>query len=718
MLINGEDRNMEEPKEPKEPKELKESKKTAKTTKLTKSKKRIYISFALVTVVLIFFIMSCRKVEPILEITPEELNFSRDDITKEFFIKNSGDDSGIFKSGIKPLKYKVQVDSKYKWIFIDTVKGESEGERNSIGVEINRTNLKPGQNTGKINVVSNGGTKSINVHVDKKEEKITILSPSPKANLPIGQDVKIAWSATSGVGDTVNIGLYLNGSKVGNIAANYKLKSKTVGQYSFLWKVGGKWLSAGNNFAIRIEDSRRAATFGEVYPVTITSKINELCVKNISTDHQKPNTVQFMFSLRDQHDHALFIDTKNTDFKGLRIAENRIEIDYLESHSFLFSQSDFPLQAMMVLDFSESMFEEKNDVKMIVEGTKKLIDSLNDTHQIGVIEFHRPDKAPAIIQKFTTYKKAAKDSLDRFLTNKIYRDFSTCWDAVLKGLKQFPVDSNPDIFKTILLVSDGFDNSSLSKPEELIAVAKERDVHIYTLGVGMVHDENVLKGIAEETGGTYIHAEDINVLLKRFSMMTKDILGQYKISYVTPKKIEDGNFDVYISIIHNGIISSPALEDNIDPSTITEKTIRGVINFTTPTIIEDEKAEIFMWCEHSPRYINEFHFKIKTDKPYKVLLTKAKDGGICEDWTIEDEGEGSFRLKSPNQAEPHFDLDFGDFGTICKIVVDSVTENKLVIPFELDNSIYKMGQSFYGGGKPVVGQQGAWNKSIIVNCNN
>jgi hypothetical protein len=53
-------------------------------------------------------------------------------------------------------------------------------------------------------------------------------------------------------------------------------------------------------------------------------------------------------------------------------------------------------------------------------------------------------------------------------------------------------------------------------------------------------------------------------------------------------------------------------------------------------------------------------------------------------------------LTSPDPTDPKHDLEFGNSGTICKINVDKIKEDKTVIAFKLDNSVYSLGQSFCG----------------------
>jgi hypothetical protein len=350
----------------------------------------------------------------------------------------------------------------------------------------------------------------------------------------------------------------------------------------------------------------------------------------------------------------------------------------------------------------------------MAKGAKALIDSLKETHQIGVIEFHKPEAPPSILQPFVTNKNAAKDAITNFVSEEIYSDFSICWDAVYMGLKQFSSKHNPKIFRALLFLSDGFDNSSTGTPKNIIDLALKRNVHIYNIGVGKVHEENVLKDIAKKTGGTYVHAKDICVLLERFQTIIRDLGGQYKVSYITPKKPKDGVFNFKCEIAYKGLKSSPPLTGKINAAAIYGDTRKGIIDFSTTLNRKQQKAEIFMWCEHTPRYVHEFHFYLEKIKPYSIALVPENEGGLCENWKIVNEGNGWFRLTSPDPTDPKYDLEFGNSGTICKITVDKIKEDQTVIPFKVDNSVYSLGQSFCGRRDFDVDEDGDCSTNINI----
>ena len=143
-------------------------------------------------------------------------------------------------------------------------------------------------------------------------------------------------------------------------------------------------------------------------------------------------------------------------------------------------------------------------------------------------------------------------------------------------------------------------------------------------------------------------------------------------------------------------------------------TSKGIIDFSTTLNKKHNKAEIFMWCEHTPRYVHEFLFYLKKTKPYTISLVPESEGGLCEDWKIVNEGNGWFRLTSPDPTDPKHDLEFGNSGTICKITVDKIKEDYTVIPFKLDNSVYTLGQSFCGRHDYEVDAVGDCSKNIEI----
>ena len=686
-----------------------------------KRKKVLPTIISIILIAIIIYILCYIRV-PGHEVNPTNLQFGAGEKEKSFIIKNVSKKKGIFgvfnfgvfNVGIMELKYKIDVGKNDSCLSVYPASGSIGDDKETINVNIDQARLSIGSNKGVINIKTDVGITTIAVTAIRGEDKITITSPSPNASFNIGQESTIRWKSTFGVFDFVNIYLILNECVVENIANYYQYRKDDVSPGEFKWELGKRHLPGGEGYTIRVEDAQNSDIFDEIFPVAINYQITSIQFKNVSAVHQTPSTVQYIFSLRDQFNHAVIFNPSKIDWNTLKIWENEEEIDYLEGRAFLSSQEDFLLQVMLVLDFSASMKENKNGIETMVKGANSLIDSLKETHKIGVIEFHRPQTRPSILQPFVTNKNAAKKSIADFASNSIYSDFSICWDAVHIGLGQFPSIHEPKVFRALVFLSDGFDNSSFSKPKEIISLAQKRNVHIYNIGVGKVHEEQVLEDISGKTGGTYVHAEKICVLLERFQQIIRDLGGQYKLSYITPKKPKDGIFTMKSEITFKGVTSSPPLKGQIDTASVYGDTLRGVLAFSSSPVIKNKEKELILRCEYTPRYIHEFHFNLGKIKPYTISLISSEEGGLCENWKVANEGNGWYRLTSTDPTDSKYDLEFGAYGTICKFVVKGIKEDGAVFPFKLDNSVYSLGQSFYGGSDSEIDENGNWNTEIKV----
>ncbi|KAB2832997.1 MAG: hypothetical protein F9K48_09370, partial [Candidatus Brocadia sp.] len=409
-------------------KETDQGKKAGYVPEKKKKKKIVIIPIILLFITILIIFLLRRDALPILEISPAGLNFGNKVTEMEFTIKNMAKAEGFFRPGVKHLEFEIDNRGIPSWLTAKPTEGAVLEESAKISIKVNRDILPYGSSLAELKILTNAESGVVRILVQKDEEKLTLISPSTGTSVFVGDKKAIEWTATAGVSERVNIFLYSNGVNIGTIAENYVFKEEEAAQGSFSWKVDD-FIREGNDYAIRIEDANNPKLYDVISPIKIIQPLRGIKVLNQTTDHQFPSTVQFIFSLRDQNNHAILFDSEQVDWKNIKIWENKNEIDYLESHALLYTQDDFQLQAMIVLDFSASMYEMNEDVDTMALSAKDLIDGLNETHEVGVVEFHRPDEPPALLQAFTTYKNAAKEAIDHFSYGKIYRDFSSCWDA-------------------------------------------------------------------------------------------------------------------------------------------------------------------------------------------------------------------------------------------------------------------------------------------------
>ncbi len=199
---------------------------------------------------------------------------------------------------------------------------------------------------------------------------------------------------------------------------------------------------------------------------------------------------------------------------------------------------DIPMRDLLVaVDLSGSM--ETRDFTAINEdpvdrltAVKEVLDEflarrIND--RIGLIVF---GSAPFVQVPFTEDNDVVRQLLNE-LSVRMAGPRTMLGDAIGLGITLF--DRSEVEERIMILLTDGNDTGSLIPPNRAAEIARDKDVVLYTIGVGDPSaagegplDETVLKRMAEITGGQYFHAADRIELEHIYTELDK----------LTPKKVE------------------------------------------------------------------------------------------------------------------------------------------------------------------------------------
>ncbi len=438
----------------------------------------------------------------------------------------------------------------------------------------------------------------------------------------------------------------------------------------------------------------------------------EIRFENVTANHQKPSKVQFIFSLRDRSGHAVLIP--QSEFTGnvnIIIKEDGKAIDYTESHGFVHTAESFGMDVVLVLDYSASMAQ-NSGIDTMLMGVDLILNGLAESHRVAILEFHdnNPSDNYSVLQEFTSNKEQARMAVENF--TDVYNGFSTCWDAVYSGLELFPDEDVASTYRALVFLSDGFDNSSTHVPDDIIYLAKNLGVNILNIGVGEniapINEQDLIR-IADQTGGRYYRANNLGELQGRFADIVDDLGGNYKISYITPK---DKTFHVDIWLEYDDKRTEQPISQQVNGAALVDSDRLGIISFNQP-LRHDDKADLFIFCEHMPRSITEFRFMlglsgtIELDGPIQLIPTAS--GGLFSDgWSeVEIDNDGYFVTSGP-------EISFGDFGNLFKISLKGLPEGTATIPMTFDNSIYSNGVLFYGGDPSELNTSGNWETTITI----
>jgi Ca-activated chloride channel family protein len=102
-----------------------------------------------------------------------------------------------------------------------------------------------------------------------------------------------------------------------------------------------------------------------------------------------------------------------------------------------------------------------------------------------------------------------------------------------------------------VVLSDGEDTSSLVTFDQVMELAKETDVTIYTISLQkgtkrktkyFSEAEHVLKKLAEETGGQWFFPQQIQELESVYERIAKELKSQYNIGYISDNTKRDGSW--------------------------------------------------------------------------------------------------------------------------------------------------------------------------------
>ena len=437
--------------------------------------------------------------------------------------------------------------------------------------------------------------------------------------------------------------------------------------------------------------------------------ISEMKFENVTPAHEKPSTVQFFFTLRNQDDHSIvFTEEQLHNSLEIDITENDDSLDYNETEPIIHTADQFGLELVVVLDFTKSIAEIESAETVMIEGTKSLIDILGEQHKIGILEFHdnHPDNNYSVIQPLTADKNMAEENLDLFLENDIYNGFSLCWDAVYNGLELFENEPEQDIVRILVFLSDGLDTNSSNQPEDIISLANEKSVHIHNIGLGNITGEplTVMQNIADQTQGKFYTASSSTDLESNFQQLLYDLDGNYMISYITP---QTETFTVSVSLTYDGITTTDPITDEVDGAAIYDDNRKGLIEFKD-LIFENNSVEFDIYAKHIPRDISELRFKIDLNKIVEITKLDYVLGGLLENWSDPVLDENNFYNTSGDV------LNFGDSGYFFHVKISNVTETGIEIPISFDNSIYPDEVYFYGGDAGEVNTNELWQTSLYA----
>jgi Mg-chelatase subunit ChlD len=209
-----------------------------------------------------------------------------------------------------------------------------------------------------------------------------------------------------------------------------------------------------------------------------------------------------------------------------KLGRSTVSIDSFRVREYGDADS-IPYAIMLSVDFSGSMSGVMDAIAM---GTELFVNLKQPQDRIGISTFAKDYtvKVPMWKDKEIIVNKFKST----FLEGQGY--YSGLYDAILKSMEAFNSEIPDTVPKVIVVFSDGEDNYSKSRLKMILDTAKTKGVNIFTVGFGYPNDE-VMKQIAQYTGGKYYRAKTKEELIAIFLDIYRSLRNFYKITYKAPE---------------------------------------------------------------------------------------------------------------------------------------------------------------------------------------
>jgi Mg-chelatase subunit ChlD len=181
--------------------------------------------------------------------------------------------------------------------------------------------------------------------------------------------------------------------------------------------------------------------------------------------------------------------------------------------------------SVLVLDKSGSMNLPANErdkvtkLQALKSAAEFFINSIGSTRRTTIVEFSDDVQAP---REFTNDKFALKG----IIKNIVGKGETAVFDAVYTAV--MTLDADPDAGggkRAVVALTDGIDNSSRRRVDEVIARAKETGIPLFMLGFGRKGELDVktMEHMAKETKGKFFYAENEQALVQLFEDLSVEL---------------------------------------------------------------------------------------------------------------------------------------------------------------------------------------------------
>lgn len=236
--------------------------------------------------------------------------------------------------------------------------------------------------------------------------------------------------------------------------------------------------------------------------------------------------------------HATVRDGKGRLAADLRAGDFRVYEDGVRQSIRLFQYEDIPVTVGLVVDHSGSMLPKLTEV---IAAARTFVRSSNPRDEMFVVNFN--EHVSLGLPAATPFTNGAGE-LEAAILRAPANGMTALYDAVAEALER--VRAGKCEKKVLIVISDGGDNASVRKLDQVLKLAEQSSALIYTVGIFDVRDPDrnpgVLRRLARATGGEANIASRLDGLAEVCERIARDIRQQYTIGYVSTNPAQPGDY--------------------------------------------------------------------------------------------------------------------------------------------------------------------------------
>jgi VWFA-related protein len=190
---------------------------------------------------------------------------------------------------------------------------------------------------------------------------------------------------------------------------------------------------------------------------------------------------------------------------------------------------DAPISVAILMDHSGSVTGVPQQVLDMEDMARQLVNNLEAADEAEIIKF---DGVPQVVQAYTSDNAAL---IDAIITPFVRMDGLTAlYDAMFKAIEDTELQNNTQ--RAIIVLTDGLDSDgedplSTHTPAQVIALAQDENIKIFTVSIGTKTNDPELRQFAEDTGGQFFKVDDTSELL---TVVNDKLLAIFQNAYEIP----------------------------------------------------------------------------------------------------------------------------------------------------------------------------------------